>query len=119
MPSYKKMDPETKAEWVTALRSGKYRQAKEALAYLKNKRYSYCCLGVLCNLDTRVDRQVADSWGSVQFVMGDEVFDDGEPSVAFRRSVGLSDGAMQHLIHMNDNEGKSFEEIADWIEERL
>jgi hypothetical protein len=41
-----KMNPEVKARWVAALRSGEYKQGKGALR-LNNK---FCCLGVLCDL---------------------------------------------------------------------
>lgn len=37
----------TKEEWVTALRSGEYRQGK---GFLRNSDDEYCCLGVLCDL---------------------------------------------------------------------
>ena len=40
------MNPEIKAKWVAALRSGEYKQAKGQLR-IGN---SFCCLGVLCNL---------------------------------------------------------------------
>lgn len=40
------MNPEIKAEWVAALRSGEYRQTKRQLRYGDN----FCCLGVLCDL---------------------------------------------------------------------
>ena len=40
------MNPEIKAKWIEALRSGKYRQTKE---YLK-RGDKYCCLGVLCEV---------------------------------------------------------------------
>lgn len=41
-----KMDPEVKAEWVAALRSGEYQQATGKLT----DGGGYCCLGVLCEL---------------------------------------------------------------------
>ncbi len=41
------MDPEIRARWVTALRSGEYRQAYEVL---RNDAGGRCCLGVLCEI---------------------------------------------------------------------
>lgn len=44
------MNPEIKADWLTALRSGEYKQGK---GFLKNEvtgTAKYCCLGVLCEL---------------------------------------------------------------------
>lgn len=118
MAGWKKMDPAVKAEWVAALRSGKYRQATEVLATLKNKRYSYCCLGVLCALDERVER-VKNVYGDTTFALDDKQFDNGELPNVMLNSIGLSVKAQRHLIKMNDDEGASFEEIADWIETHL
>ena len=40
------MNPEIRAQWCAALRSGDYQQTKRALRH----NDSYCCLGVLCDL---------------------------------------------------------------------
>lgn len=40
------MNPEIKAAWVAALRSGDYKQGGTVL----RRRDRYCCLGVLCDL---------------------------------------------------------------------
>lgn len=40
------MNPEVKALWVTALRSGEYQQGQGVL----RRNDHYCCLGVLCEL---------------------------------------------------------------------
>ena len=45
-----KMDAEIKAQWVAALRSGDYRQAKGNLRVDTSTGVGYCCLGVLCDL---------------------------------------------------------------------
>lgn len=46
------MNPEIKAKWINALRSGDYAQARSALARLDNRAgtESYCCLGVVCEI---------------------------------------------------------------------
>lgn len=41
------MDSTLKQEWITALRSGDYKQGKGGL---KSTTNSFCCLGVLCDL---------------------------------------------------------------------
>lgn len=41
-----KMNPEVKAKWLEALRSGEYKQGKERL----QAGDRFCCLGVLCHL---------------------------------------------------------------------
>lgn len=42
------MNHDVKQRWVTALRSGKYKQTRDILADPMTK--GYCCLGVLCAL---------------------------------------------------------------------
>lgn len=45
------MNTERKAEWVAALRSGKYKKARGVLsAPDKDGNMMYCCLGVACEL---------------------------------------------------------------------
>jgi hypothetical protein len=46
------MNPEKKALWVAALRSGDFRQAQRKLAVKSNPEtlMAHCCLGVLCEL---------------------------------------------------------------------
>lgn len=45
------MNPNVKAKWVAALRSGKYNQGKSALHIIhRDGREEFCCLGVLCDL---------------------------------------------------------------------
>ena len=41
------IDPDLKAKWVAALRSGDYKQGQH---YLKTPDDTYCCLGVLCEI---------------------------------------------------------------------
>lgn len=43
----KKMNPEIKQKWVSALRSGSYEQGR---CWLRTKDMRFCCLGVLCDL---------------------------------------------------------------------
>jgi hypothetical protein len=47
-----KMNPEIKAEWLRALRSGEFRQARDKL---RDKGGAFCCLGVLCKLYANAD----------------------------------------------------------------
>lgn len=62
------MNPEVKAEWLAALRSGDYRQGRNQL---KTEEGEYCCLGVACNL--AVMAGVITEWlGSDYPYFGDE-----------------------------------------------
>lgn len=45
------MNPEIRARWTAALRSGEYQQGLEALRQVdEDGDYEFCCLGVLCEL---------------------------------------------------------------------
>jgi hypothetical protein len=46
-----KMNPEVKAQWTAALRSGEYAQGRSQLS----KNGEYCCLGVLCDLAVKAE----------------------------------------------------------------
>lgn len=98
------MDKELKEKWIAALRGGDYRQGHRFLY----KDGAYCCLGVLHELAT--GETPPTSWSSKPQVLR---FID-EP---IEQHLG---GSCAHtaLVAMNDN-GKSFAEIADWIEKNL
>lgn len=96
------MDAELKAKWVKALRSGQYEQGQGVL-YNRDTGH-YCCLGVLAE------------------VAGVFLDPDGKPQRAghLRDHYDILDQETQSdLWRMNDNHGKSFPEIADWIEKNL
>ena len=44
------MDKKLKAKWIKALKSGKYKKGDGALKKKVERRYTYCCLGVLCDI---------------------------------------------------------------------
>lgn len=123
------MKPEVKKSWVEALRSGEYGQGKNLLKdETDTGNPQYCCLGVLCEI-------VPPSVG--QFNRDNDGVFSWEDSVARGLShsrVTLSDGVVAWaglplevrgrpvlgtLMGMNDCELRSFDEIADWIEENL
>lgn len=96
-----------KRKWIAALRSGKYEKGKYNL--FDRRSNSYCCLGVAC----RVAGQK-------------KITDDGSIPVQNRlvpRLLRGVEGVPNTLAAMNDgsfnSNPKSFEEIADWIEENL
>jgi len=128
------MHQEIKAKWLEALRSGRYEQGKNELCFDNQ----FCCLGVLCDIvdpqgwaeDDRGDPRtrlhheertvpslelldiVGISEDLTVPVEPEPVGDDGEPGLGYTFVLG-------RLAVMNDHRGKSFEEIADWIEEKL
>lgn len=116
-----KMDPEVKARWVEALRSGKYTQVKGAL---RTPEGCNCCLGVLAELEGITYRPY-DKTKDVAVESGDKEnlwFDFGQDgTIAGNVPYGFCGLGMDRfdLIRMNDDEGKTFPEIADYIEKNL
>lgn len=125
------MRPEIKAKWLDALRSGKYAQTNGAL----KKGDSYCCLGVLCDVYAKTRRNGSHFEKDVNagwlFGRGERekfVTRDGCESHLYlpepvAKWAGIpphttTDSEQDDLANMND-EGKSFEEIADYIEKHL
>lgn len=122
------MNPVVKAKWLEALRSGEYKQAD---GVLRTTEDSYCCLGVLSQIasDEGIVAQPKQRNGYGHYRWTD---DDGTtgymyllPSVAEwagldSASGRIEDGTGGHvcLSQMNDD-GSTFTEIANVIEERL
>lgn len=94
------MDAELKSRWVKALRSGEYRQAH---CMLRDATGAMCCLGVLCSIQGTPDAMLN---GVMKSIVPDEY------------AGGLARAMSEALARMNDG-GKSFPEIADYIEEHL
>lgn len=94
------MKPEIKEKWVKALRSGRYKQGRGRLLRRMARGDYHCCLGVLCAV-TRRDPQ---GWSL---------------SPTLRKKFGLRSEQTAALERMNDDDGKTFREIADYIEANL
>lgn len=95
---------EQHSRWLEALRSGAYSQGKWRLRSIDNK---FCCLGVLA------DVMDPNAW----LKNCEEFYWKGH---RFRvPEFTLSLMVQSDLEQANDNEGKSFLEIADWIEENI
>lgn len=119
------MNEDVKRQWISALRSGEYKQGYQRL----ERNGEFCCLGVLCDLAVKagVVERVHGEYGHgvVGFARpGDpEGPNASTPPWAVVKWAGMvsdSDSLeMRSLINLNDIKGLSFEEIADVIEERL
>jgi hypothetical protein len=115
------MNRKMKARWVAALRSGDYKQASSSL----RTPDGYCCLGVFCDLHdpSKWDRTVpiapleTYSYYEYEYDIAGEVM-RGYPPPSLRRKYRLTVKAQRALADMND-EGISFDEIADYIENEL
>ena len=118
------MDINIKANWLKALRSGRFVQGSGTLKYysVKEKQFQHCCLGVLCELATEagvieasqpdmgMNRHHFDGNTSTlpQSVMNWAGLLDTNPTIEGDRSLaGMNDG------------GASFSTIADAIEQEL
>lgn len=130
------MKPEIKEKWLNALRSGEYSQGKHQL---RDANDNFCCLGVLCDLylketdgewEELVDDSTGynyaivsyneDNYGPNSETLTAEVakwsgLDNSSPVVEVKNGMHLSSS---HLTVLND-EGYSFNEIADLIEKSL
>jgi hypothetical protein len=106
------MNPEIKAKWLEALRSGKYKQAEGRLKV----NDTFCCLGVLCDI-SGLSKWDGDYYLNCVSVLPDEVAEwsglgDKSPNVK------EASGRNRSLAGLNDD-GNSFKEIADLIERYL
>jgi hypothetical protein len=100
--------------WLEALRSGEYTQAHERLRVCeidpeRGIVAGFCCLGVLEDLAVK---DGGHEWDTIEGPYSS----DEEPRVEVLDFMGLDDDMVYHLVAMNDNEGKTFAEIADEIE---
>lgn len=110
------MNREHRDSWVVGLRSKKYPQGRGFL----NRNGRFCCLGVLCEvlINSGVDEIDKSRTGAPEETFAYDGEDTGL-SIFIRTKTGLGWDDEDVLITMNDNDGKSFEEIADYIEENL
>lgn len=108
-----KINPEVKAKWVAALRSGNYPQTKGRL----RDANGFCCFGVLCDLKDHT------AWSA----SGNYEYQSALPPVSVRQFSGIDAlddieveiyGTYKPLARHNDD-GRTFAEIADAIEAQL
>lgn len=117
--TFAKMKPDVKVQWVEALRSGKFKQTLMVLhrtqtSPIDDRPIGFCCLGVLCEVVGLESFQQRDRTIYI-YELGDM---STSLNTDFQMSVSLDDRAHEKLIALNDA-GKSFAEIADWIEANL
>ena len=105
-------------KWVSALRSGKYKQGE---GRLRDSDNNFCCLGVLCDLHRRETGK--GRWRKGMYFAGDDCHDEITPN-AVADWAGLheqdpilpEDFENQTLALLNDA-NVPFEDIAYHIEE--
>ena len=107
-----KMNPQVKAKWVAALRSGEYKQGRRQL---RTKNNRFCCLGVLCNIHAQEHPRIAAEQKSPTLYMG----------VCGTLPAEVVEWAVMpayiegQLVDMNDLSKMNFKQIADWVEKNL
>lgn len=128
------MDAAIKAKWLEALRSGDYRQGTGHLRSVSND--TYCCLGVLCDIADPEgwESTIPESGttGNLHHGYGGTPSPDtldrvglperfyNRPGISFKTEDNHEfNNPVAALTHQNDRMGKSFDEIADWIEVNL
>lgn len=124
-----RMNQQIKKLWVDALRSGEYEQGQEYLKREEESGAKHCCLGVLCELyeeevgGLEITSEMAGGSTFYRFDRRNDFLPmtvakwagltNGNPEV-----MPLAGGRCKTVADLND-EGKSFLEIADVIEEVL
>jgi hypothetical protein len=116
------MNPEVKAKWLQALRSGEYKQCEGKLkSQYEDGTCAYCCLGVLSDIHAKETEQgdwvdgaiYRDSTGDTEM---------GVLTKGVRVWAGLSksnpDARSSSVAELNDG-GVSFAHLADIIEEQF
>lgn len=124
------LDPQIKAKWLEALRSGKYEQGEGRL----NKDNQFCCLGVLCDL---IKDDIGFTWRDDDIIFGVKRFSPihetefssySSSAVFIPQTLDFSFLNTRKLIINNtpgtlschnDLFNATFAEIADAIEEQL
>jgi hypothetical protein len=106
-----KLPTEFKSKWIAALRSGEYKQATGELYDEING--GFCCIGVaghICGIPTEELKLlgVFEYGNKLSLNVPNEIVGEGVEN----KIVGI-------LTDMNDNDKKSFAEIADYIEANL
>jgi hypothetical protein len=103
------MNADYKSQWIAALRSGKYKQGKH---HLRPSSNTFCSLGVLCDL---VDPSKWEKRRGRFFTYGNEL----DTLYDMFEKIDFSYPNLNELFLMNDKKGKSFKQIANWIDKHL
>lgn len=121
-----KMNPEVKAKWLAALRSGEYKQTTNKLHDASGEM---CCLGVLCDLSGLHEwkpKTLNDGTGLFAYDDRDSLPPDDvgawagfEQSQYGYRTPKVTIYGEHTDIDSHNDEGRTFAQIADAIEAQL
>ena len=123
-----KLKLEIKKRWIETLRSGTYLQGVGKLRQESEGKKYYCCLGVLTDIcDVENKEKLLYEFNYLPSELYDMVYEDYNPSInenynpsliSFNENWRNPRVGEYTLAELNDD-GKSFSEIADLIEEYL
>lgn len=111
------IDKKLVRNWVKALRSGRYKQAKRTLmagSGLGRGKYSYCCLGVACRV-AKVPQKSGTFYFSRAIANSTKIPKD---ATLYRR-LGLNLELRERLMWLNDDADRDFDYIAGVIEKEI
>lgn len=111
------MNPEIKQKWLSALRSGKYKQGKGRL----RAQDTFCCLGVLCDIAAKEN---LGAWFEFSYFRPNEGHAvTGVLPDSIVRWAELPDNnpyiISTPLARLNDSDNYDFQKIANLIEKHL
>jgi hypothetical protein len=118
------MNSEIKQKWIKALKSRKYTQGTGWLRQVEGRTtlyYTHCCLGVLADIyvneySNRFCNEMKWDDDDNNLVVEDELVQEYNSELP---DWELTLEEQSVLATMNDEEDKSFSEIATWIEENI
>lgn len=110
------MNQEIKAKWVTALRSGEY---KQGIGMLRRENGDFCCLGVLCDLHSK---ETGTEWETDSHDKTSYLNKSGSLPIDVGVWANMTSDyytSLWRLISMNDTQNCNFKEISEYIEKVL
>ncbi len=120
------MNADVKKKWIKALLSGDYKQARGSL----QNRDGFCCLGVLCDISKkgtwardpgsttrREERYTCASSESTTVLPRDVIEWADLPNS--NPNAGIADAQGRDLITTFNDEGSTFEELAEIIDNKF
>lgn len=105
-------------KWIEALRSGKYEQGQNKLfdhCCFGDVTARYCCLGVLAEISPNATKHAS----SYKFIGSWHLTNTLIPDDWWIWNTGLALTHMYHCIDLNDRDGYTFKQIADYLEAQL
>lgn len=116
MPMLKKL----KKAWTTALRKPGAKQVTQVLETRTKQRklIGNCCLGVLCRVAGHKPKyHPIKNLSKITVTFGEGEM--GQLNNNQLLETGLTTDQQHTLIRFNDRDGKTFKEIADWIDANI